>query len=198
MAKRWALIVAAGNPHYAGIGGPSHADADALAFASALAKSGMPASQQIVLVGQNATKAVVDSRIRSLAKRLKRDDKLYIYLGTRVLLIRNVLHFTCWDTLPDDPQRTSVDIVEMLKLLSKNDTHLITFVDYSAGPPIPNTLEGNGVFEIGRPKGSDAIAVDIRGQIFSFVAVVSNHAVEGVAKIAVDFLPRKSRDEFVR
>jgi hypothetical protein len=144
VAKRWALIVAAGNPHYAGIGGPSHADADALAFASALAKIGIPAPQQIVLVGQDATKAVVDSRIRSLAKRLKRDDKLFVYFGMRAFVIRNELHLACWDTLPDEPQRTSFDAVEMMKLLSKNiDTPLISFVDYSAGPLIPTAMDGD-------------------------------------------------------
>jgi hypothetical protein len=142
VSKRWALIVAAGNPQYPGIGGPSHADADAAAFVRAFADIGIPASQQVVQIGPQATLAVVESRIRSLAKRLKRGDVLLVYWGTRAFSVRDRIRFACWDTLPDDLQGTTIDVADAIKTLSRNLTVPIQcWFDCTSGPPLPGATE---------------------------------------------------------
>lgn len=213
MAKRWALIVAAGNPHYAGIGGPSHADADALAFAAVLTKFGIPESQQIVMIGPDATVAVAQSRIRSLAKRLKRDDTLFVYFGMRALMIRNALHLACWDTLPDDPERTALDAVETVKMLSRNlIAPLMVFVDHSAGPPVAAATEGDvalfdgeasvcGFASCTRGESSMAVGKPLRGLWMNLVldAVTGSPAArDRSGRLTASSLDAFLRQEFPR
>ena len=115
MVERWAFLVAVGNPHYAGIGGPSHADADAAALSLALVSAGIPLSKQTLLVGADATKAVVESKARTVAKKLKKGDELIVFLAMRRFGWRGKHSICCWDTLADDPCGTALDLADFFE-----------------------------------------------------------------------------------
>ncbi|MFO0936968.1 MAG: hypothetical protein U0798_10685 [Gemmataceae bacterium] len=138
MAERWALIVSVGNPHYAGLGGPSHADADALALSATLSTRGVPTARQTVLIGPDATKAVVESKVQSLLKKIKKGHELIVSLAMRQFHWRGQRRICCWDTLADDPVPTSIDLNELLNDLSPNRIESpVCFLDLVPGPTIP-------------------------------------------------------------
>lgn len=209
MAKRWALIVAAGNPHYPGIGGPSHADADATAFAKAFATIAIPASQHVVMIGPQATMAVLESRIRSLARRLKRGDVLFVYWGGRAFTLRDRIRFTCWDSLPDDLPGTSIDVSDAFKTLSKNLTEpILCWFDSSTGPLLPGTTDADfkawnnlemvcGFASCQSGETSMAVGKSLRG-IWSNLMLDAISCMPPVARDSQGRLTAQSLDAFIR
>lgn len=137
MSKRWAFLLAVGNPRYAGIGGPSHVDADVAALSNALVISGFPIQQQTVLIGPDATKAVVESRSRSIMRRIRKGDSLFVFAGSRIISIQNQLYLSCWDTLPDDPIGTGLLLEKFLDDFSSNKIESpVCLLDLVLGPKI--------------------------------------------------------------
>jgi hypothetical protein len=137
VANRWAFVLAVASPRYAGVGGPSHAEADAVALTKALAANGIPATRQIILCGPDATKAVVESKARAFARRLKKGDTVLVSVAGRRFDVKGRVHVTCWDTLPEDPVATGLNLDELFEELSPTRVDsAVAFLDLVDGPSL--------------------------------------------------------------
>jgi hypothetical protein len=147
VSNRWAFFLAVGSPRYAGVGGPSHAESDAAALAKTLATVGYPPSRQLMLCGPDATKAVVESKAKAFAKRMKKGDRVLMFVAARRFDLEGSVHFACWDTLPEDPAGTGLRVGDVFDTLSPARIgSAVAFVDLTDGPAIPGTDDVPAVF----------------------------------------------------
>src|SRR5687767_7101877 len=82
-ADRWVFVLAVDKHLDPSLGTTPYAEAGARAVTDGLAAVGYPRSNQIVLLGQQATKAVAESRLRKLKRSVKRNDEVVVYLAGR-------------------------------------------------------------------------------------------------------------------
>lgn len=114
MADRWAVVVGVEKPLHPENAPLPFADADAKAVAAALVPLAAE-SRRLVLFGQYATKAAIESRLRRLRKQLKKADEVLVFWAGRGAGDR----LTCWDTLPDDSEDTSLELDTLVSAVEK-------------------------------------------------------------------------------
>ena len=117
MAETWALIVAVEkflDPDHRTI---AYSEAAAKALAESLALAGVEKSRQVVVTGSAATKAVVESRLRSLKTRVPKGATLLAFVTTHGFAEGGVNYLTTWDTQPDDAPATAVSVAQFLAAL---------------------------------------------------------------------------------
>lgn len=131
MADRWAFIVATDKHLDPALGAAPYAESGARALTDALATVGYPKDRQTVLLGQHATKAVVESRLRKLRKALKRGDEVLAFFAGRTFPQEQLLG--CWDTQPDDLAETAVAVPDLVAALSAKTAQLVLLLDADAG-----------------------------------------------------------------
>src|SRR5262245_48183548 len=79
VADRLALVIAVETYQDSAVAPAPHAEADGAAFARALEALGFARDKQVVLLGSQATKTAVESRLRRLAKEPPEAEALYVY-----------------------------------------------------------------------------------------------------------------------
>ena len=119
MADRWAFVIAIDKYLDPALGTVPYAEAGAKAISDALAAAGYPKANQFVLLGQNATKSVIESRLRKLKKAVRKGDEVLAYFnGAGFTRNRDGLCVLgCWDTQPDDLAETTLPVAEFVAAL---------------------------------------------------------------------------------
>lgn len=176
--KRWSFVVGIGKPLHAELGGQPFADADAAALDAALGTAGIPKANRILLTGQYATKAAVESRLRKLKKSIRKGDRVVVaWFGNGIL--------DCWDTLPDDRKETSLALRDLSAAVGKWKADQVVFLLSVPGlrtellEEFPNVV---GLLACGpdeEPLGSP----DVPGGVWTRLLV---EALEGRAAKALD------------
>jgi hypothetical protein len=131
VADRWAFVVATDRFLDPGFGPVPYAEAGAKALAEALAAVGYPKERQTVLLGPHATKAVIDSRLRKLAKAVRKGDSALVSVSGRAVDGRFLAH----DSLADDLPGTGVGVADLVATLAGSKAAEVTVLieDFSDG-----------------------------------------------------------------
>jgi hypothetical protein len=125
MPNRLALVVGVESPLPA-----PHAEADALAFARALEAAGFDHQSVTMLVGPQATRTAVESRLRKLAK-APAADLLVVFVATAGFTDGGAGYLACHDTQPDDLAETGLPLRALLDALAAARAHrLAVFLDH--------------------------------------------------------------------
>jgi uncharacterized caspase-like protein len=106
--KKYAILIAVEeylDPH---IDAVSHAKRDAEEFSKAIAIHGFDKADQLVLINSQATKGVIESKVRKTIRRLQKDDTLYFYYAGHGFSKGARNFITCHDTQESDWNGTSV------------------------------------------------------------------------------------------
>lgn len=130
MPDRFALVIGI-TPQGPGLPDAAHAEADALAFARALAGLGLPADRLITLAGPHASKTAVESRLRKLPT----GHELLIFWAGPAFAEAGRLHLACHDTQPDDRGETSLPLARLLAAgKAAKCARLLLFLDPRTSP----------------------------------------------------------------
>jgi hypothetical protein len=114
MPDRLALIVAVDTYQEAGIPAAPHAESDAAALSALLERLGFARAQQTVLLGGQATKTAVESRLRRLAKTPPEGEILVVFFAGHSSTAKGQGYLTCHDSQPDELAETSVPLRAVL------------------------------------------------------------------------------------
>jgi hypothetical protein len=137
MPPRLALVI--GLETYADPDLPAvpHGEVGAGAFARALEGLGLSLERQIVLLGAQATRTALASKLRRLPKDLGPDEGVFLFYAGRVFSEGGRGFLTCHDTLADDPVATSLAFSEVVEALGATGSgRLVLFLDaHPAGLP---------------------------------------------------------------
>jgi hypothetical protein len=136
MADRLALVIGIDSCQDAALPAAPHAESDAAAFARALEALGFPRDAQIVLLGAQATRTAVESRLRKLAKGPPADAELLVFCAGLCFREGGRDFLACHDSQADDLAETSVALRTLLDALqSSRCGRLALFLDPRAGVP---------------------------------------------------------------
>lgn len=125
-----AIVIAVEEYSDPGIGSVPHARHDAEEFSQALTLHGFDRTDQLLLINGQATKGVVESKLRQLAKRLRQDDTVYFYYAGYGFFQGGKYFITCHDTLESDWDGTSVALAPILdELRGSACDRLVLFLD---------------------------------------------------------------------
>jgi hypothetical protein len=135
MADRLALVIAVDSFQDADVPPTPHAEADAAAFARALEPLGFVREHQVVLLGSQATKTAIESRLRKLVKAPPAAEALFVFFAGHAFG-EGEGHLACFDTQADDLAETSVPLGRLLDAIAACDGQRIAvFLDTRCGLP---------------------------------------------------------------
>lgn len=139
MADHHGLVVAL--EKYATLAGVRHARADGEAIVDALREVGYSVPDSAVLFDSVATKATIESRLRTELAGLGPEDRFVFYFAGHGLALNGQNYITCFDTQPMDLERTSIPLSTVYEALRASGTHQgIVFLDSChAGLNLPDT-----------------------------------------------------------
>jgi hypothetical protein len=136
LADRWSLIVAIDRHLDPELGAVPFAESGARLVADALAVAGYPRERQFVLLGQQATRAVVGSRLRKLRKAVRKGDEVLVYWSGRGYSRGSAGLLACWDTQVEDPVETAMPVADLVReLTAAKFSRATLLLDVGAGPP---------------------------------------------------------------
>ncbi len=105
-----AIAVAVENYSDRRIKSVDYAAADATEFVQALEQHGLAPADQLILIDNAATKAVIESKLHSWISRLASDDVLYFYCVGRGFTEQGRNYIACHDTVVSDLTGTSLSL----------------------------------------------------------------------------------------
>jgi hypothetical protein len=130
MADRLALVIAIDTYQEHSLPSAAQAESDALALARALEALGFAREQQTVLLGSQATKTAIESRLRKMVKTPPRAESLFVFYAGQVLEEGEEGLLTCFDTQPDDLAETSIRLATLLDALGHcSCEQIVLFLD---------------------------------------------------------------------
>jgi Caspase domain len=132
MGERVAFLVAVDRCQDLQLPAVEFAEADAAAFAAALAPLGFAPERQTLLLGNAATKTTVESRLRRLAKTLRPDDLLFLFLAGHGFTADGEAFITCADSQADDLTATSLALEDLLDTVRAAKCRAVVFLDAGA------------------------------------------------------------------
>jgi hypothetical protein len=136
MPDRLALVIAIDTYQEAGIPAAPHAESDAAALAALLARLGFARDRQIVLLGNQATKTAVESRLRRLVKSAPEGEALFVFFAGHGSALDGHAYLTCHDSQPDELAETSVPLGAVLEALrAARCQRVALFLDSRVGLP---------------------------------------------------------------
>jgi hypothetical protein len=113
--RRIAIAIAVENYVDSQIPSVKFAAADATEFAHVLEQHGFAPADQLILINSQATKSVIQSKLRNLIAGMVAEDVLYIYYAGHGFALNNRNFITCHDTLLDDLSGTSITVEYLFK-----------------------------------------------------------------------------------
>lgn len=118
-----------------------HLAADLKSLAATLQFHGFEAAQQTLLLGPQATKTSIESKLRRLTKSLTAADQLWIYIAGRSCSIDGLGLIAGYDTDLEDLEATSLSIDGVLRqLLAAKCQQMVLLLDTSYGSlPLEDT-----------------------------------------------------------
>jgi hypothetical protein len=136
MAERLALVIAVDTYQDPAIPPAAFAEADAAAFARALEPLGFARARQVVLLGSQATRTAIESRLRKLARAGQDFEALCAFYAGHAFEAEAAGHLTCFDSQPDDLPETSIALATLLDALGAcKCERLALFLDARRGLP---------------------------------------------------------------
>jgi hypothetical protein len=117
MADRLALVIGVGSHQDSSLPAAEHAEADANAFAHALEPLGFPREDQTVLLGGQATKTAIESRLRKMGKSPPGAKELFVFYSGHGFREAGRDFLTCHDSQADDLGETGVSLQAVLDAL---------------------------------------------------------------------------------
>jgi hypothetical protein len=139
MADRWALVI--GVESHQGAALPAaHAEVDANTFAHVLEPLGFPRDHQIVLLGSQATKTAIESRLRKLSKGAP-PAELFVFYAGHGFHEDAQEYLVCHDSQGDELSATSVPLPSLLDAIAAcRGARVALFLDIRRIEP-PETVE---------------------------------------------------------
>jgi hypothetical protein len=133
MADRLAFVIGVGSHLDSSLPAAAHAESDANAFARALERLGFQRDHQVVLLGSQATKTAIESRLRKLLKTPTTAETLYVFYAGHGFHIDGQDYLTTYDSQADDLAETSVPLRTLLEALGGSScSHVALFLDARA------------------------------------------------------------------
>jgi hypothetical protein len=129
VAGRWAVVIAVEKYRHAGWAGVPYAEAAAGKLSAALAAARFPVECQTVLVGPDATAAVIRASIREARRRARAGDTLLVFVSGQTFFGRTATYLAAWDTLLDLRAETAVDVAELVETVKKPKVESALFLD---------------------------------------------------------------------
>ncbi len=145
MTERLAFVIGVESHQDSTLPTAAHAESDALAFARALERLGFQRNSQIILLGSQATKTAIESRLRKLVKSPPAGEALYVFYVGHSFRAEGRDYLTSYDSQADDLAETSVPMLSLLEALTGSGCRQVAlFLDARAGvgaePLSPRTL----------------------------------------------------------
>ncbi|GAA4422395.1 caspase family protein [Bremerella cremea] len=125
--KKYAIIIAVEQYSDPNIDDVAYARRDAVEFSNALELHGFDKAGQLILIDNQATKGVIESRVRKVIKRLQKGDVLYFYYAGHGFSKGAKNFLTCHDTLDADWDGTSVSLAPIFSEMQASDCDRIAF-----------------------------------------------------------------------
>lgn len=130
MADRLAVVIAVETYQDEAIPAAAFAESDAAAFARALEGVGFARDRQLVLLGAQATRTAIESRLRKMARTPPAGEALYLYFAGHVFEDGGEGYLACFDTQTDDLAATGVSLRTLLDgLTAAGCERLALFLD---------------------------------------------------------------------
>jgi len=127
---KYAILVAVEEYSDSEIGAVKHAKHDAEELSKALTLHGFDKVNQLVLINGQATKGVIESKIRKAIKQCTRGDVLYFYYAGHGFSKDARNFVTCNDTLASDREGTSVALAPLFgELQASACDKIVLFLD---------------------------------------------------------------------
>lgn len=137
MAVRLALLIAVDVYQDEALPPSPYAETDALALAGALLPLGFASADQIVLLGGQATRTALASRLRKLVKNPPGGDTLLVFFAGHTFTPSGQIHLGCADTQADDLAETSLPLRTLLDAMRGSAyRRLILLLDTRQGVPL--------------------------------------------------------------
>lgn len=124
---KYAILIAVENYADPNIDTVTYAQRDAEEFSKVLALHGFNTSEQTFLINSQATKGVVESKVRKVVKRLRKDDVLYFYYAGHGFSKGAKNFITCHDTQDSDWDGTSVALAPIFGEMQASGCERIAF-----------------------------------------------------------------------
>jgi len=106
------------------------AERDATELSNALAANGFEKVDQLILINSQATRGVIESRVKRTIRRLQKGDILYFYYAGHGFAKGARNFITCHDTLDSDWDGTSVALAPIFEELQSSDCErIVLFLD---------------------------------------------------------------------
>jgi hypothetical protein len=134
--------------HYAdkGIRPVTYAEADARGLASVLDQHGFDQQDRVLLVNNEATKTIIESRVRKAIQSLSQDDILHFYYAGHGFSKNGRNLITCHDTQRSDLEATSIPLDWLFKQFRESGCkHIVMFLD-SCESGMLATAEMRGIY----------------------------------------------------
>lgn len=137
MADRMALVIGVDTHQETNLPDAAHAEADARAVVEALAVAGWPRENIVALLGSQASKTAIESRLRKLAKPAAgapaATGEFFVFISTLAFGEDEDGLLACFDTQPDDLADTSVPLALVLKTIKAYPGRVSLFLDPRQG-----------------------------------------------------------------
>jgi hypothetical protein len=114
MAANVALVIAVETYQDPAVPPVPYAEADGAGFARVLSLHGFTGPNQVLLLGSQASKTAVESKLRRLLKGLGPDDTLFLSYAGHGFSQDGRNYLTCYDSQPDDLAATSIPLGDVL------------------------------------------------------------------------------------
>jgi hypothetical protein len=136
MADRLALVIAVETYQDAAVPPAALAEADGAAFAQLLEPLGFAREHQVVLLGSQATRTAVASRLRKLLKGTGECEALFVFYAGHGFTADGEGYLTGYDSQLDDLPDTSIALADLIDVLSASRCGRVAlFLDARAGLP---------------------------------------------------------------
>lgn len=128
--KKYAVLIAVENYQDSAISQVTFARRDAEEFSKALELNGFEKANQLILIDNQATKAVVESRVRKVIRQLQNGDILFFYYAGHGFSKGSRNFITSFDTLDADWDGTSVPLAPLFgEMQASQSNRIALFLD---------------------------------------------------------------------
>jgi len=140
--RKVAFLVAIENYQDKSIKPVKFAQNDVNGIKESLLRLGVQEEEIITLLNDQATNAVIHSRIRKSIKSLSNDDWYYFYYAGHGFSENNINYITCFDTQLNDMAKTSIPLQDLLGLIKDSKVkQSIIFIDAcESGLPFDDSM----------------------------------------------------------